>query len=43
MLQANKSLDTATQLQEAASPQMLRSGQLQLQGLPFLSSKKVPR
>jgi hypothetical protein len=30
----NKSLDTETQLQAVASPPMLRSGQLQLQGLP---------
>ena len=29
MLQANKSRDTETRLQEAASPQVLSSGQLQ--------------
>jgi hypothetical protein len=39
----NRSIDTDPQQQEAASRRMLWSGHLRLQGLPFLSSKKVPQ
>lgn len=36
---ASKSLDAEMQLQGAAPPRVLRSGQIQLQGLLHLSSK----